>query len=105
MCWPLCQCKGNKNFADITISKTNTEHSYFASEHGKGEGDGEIGVINKNIDKAILHRHVNINSVQDLFTYCLLLGFCLKTQVCIFQKVNFQKYAWNSLSPPYPEAI
>lgn len=64
------QYKGKGNFADIAISETNIERNYFASEHGKGEGDGEIGVINKNIDKAILHRRVTINSVQDLFAYC-----------------------------------
>ena len=64
------QYKGKGNFADIAISQTDIERNYFASEHGKGEGDGEIGVINKNIDKAIIHRRVTINSVQDLFAYC-----------------------------------
>ena len=28
------------------------QRNYYGSEHGKGEGDGEIGVINRAVDRA-----------------------------------------------------
>ena len=47
------------------------ERNYFGSEHGKGEGDGEIGRVNKATEKARLGRRVIINSVSGWYQFCL----------------------------------
>ena len=50
--------------ADIEINR-----NYFGSEHGKGDCDGETGVFNRAVDRAIIGKKVVINDAQDLFTY------------------------------------
>lgn len=37
------QYKGKGSFADLSLSAIPTERHYYGSEHGKGEGDGEVG--------------------------------------------------------------
>ncbi|XP_041455380.1 uncharacterized protein LOC121408110 [Lytechinus variegatus] len=64
------QYKGRGSFADLSLQTVRTERHFFGSEHGKGEGDGEIGLINKAIDRAILSREVVINSAEEMFTWC-----------------------------------
>ena len=44
---------------------------YLGSEHGKGEGDGEVGCVNKATEKARLSRWVIINSPSDWYQFCL----------------------------------
>ena len=50
----VSQYKGRGTFADLSLSPQGTQHNFFGSEHGKGEGDGEIGTIIKAVDRAIL---------------------------------------------------
>ena len=71
------QYKGRNTFADLTFSDVPMERNYYGSEHGKGEGDGEVGCINKSVDYAILGRQVIINNAQDLYTWCKDSPLCL----------------------------
>lgn len=64
------QYKGKGTFADLSLSSKGRERNYYGSEHGKGEGDGEIGVINKAVDKAILGRKIIINSAKEKWEWC-----------------------------------
>ena len=64
------QYKGKGSFADLSLSSGARERNYFGSEHGKGEGDGEIGVVNRAVDQAILGRKVVINSAKDMWGWC-----------------------------------
>lgn len=64
------QYKGKINFADVSLASYPTERNYYGSEHGKGEGDGEIGVINRAIDRAVLGRQVVIRNSQELHDWC-----------------------------------
>lgn len=64
------QYKGKGNFVDISLASIPTERNYYGSEHGKGEGDGEIGVINKKVDQAVLGRQVIVRSAQELYEWC-----------------------------------
>ncbi|KAJ8049262.1 hypothetical protein HOLleu_01941 [Holothuria leucospilota] len=64
------QYKGKVNFADLSLSIYATERNYYGSEHGKGEGNGETGVINRAIDRAILGRQVIVRNVQELYQWC-----------------------------------
>lgn len=64
------QYKSKINFADISLASHPTERNYYGSEHGKGEGDGEIGVINRGIDRAVLGRQVIIRNGEELYEWC-----------------------------------
>jgi hypothetical protein len=44
--------------------------NYFGSEHGKADGDGEIGSINRSLDRAIISRRSQINSASTAYKYC-----------------------------------
>ena len=43
---------------------------YFGSEHGKGEADGETGVISQCIDRHVSSGNVNIRNASDYFDIC-----------------------------------
>ena len=62
------QYKSKGPLADISLSKINTDHSYFGSEHGKSESDGETGVVNHAVERAIVGHQVIINNAQDMVT-------------------------------------
>ena len=64
------QYKGKGTFADLSLSRHNIERCYYGSEHGKGEGDGEIGCLNRSVDLDILGRRVIINNAEDLYKWC-----------------------------------
>ena len=64
------QYKGKGTFADLSLSSETRERNYYGSEHGKGEGDGEIGVVNRAVDRAILGRKLVINSAKDMWEWC-----------------------------------
>ncbi|XP_056020048.1 uncharacterized protein LOC125678236 isoform X3 [Ostrea edulis] len=63
------QYKSKGPFADLALRQENVNRNYFGSEHGKGECDAEIGVINRAIDRAIISKQVIINNSQDLYDY------------------------------------
>ena len=42
----------------------------FGSEHGKNECDGETGVLNRAVDRAIIGNKVIINNAKDMFKFC-----------------------------------
>lgn len=77
------QYKGKVNFADLSLSIYATERNYYGSEHGKGEGDGEIGVINRAIDRAILGRQVIVRE--------MVKSYISGVQSTFQQKQNFLK--------------
>ena len=60
------QYKSKGPLADLSRSSIPTDHSYFGSEHGKSESDGETGVINMAADRAIVGRQVIINDALDM---------------------------------------
>ena len=64
------QYKSKGPFADLALEATKVNRNFFGSEHGKSECDGEIGVINQAIDRAILGNKVIINNAEDMFQYC-----------------------------------
>ena len=66
----ISQYKGRSTFADLSLSSDARERNYFGSEHCKGESDGEIGVVNRAVDRAILGRKVVINTANDLWGWC-----------------------------------
>ena len=55
----------------LAMDSIPIERDYFGSEHGKGEGDGEVGCVNKATEKARLGRQVIINSASDWYQFCL----------------------------------
>ena len=60
------QYRGRGTFADLTLSRWPLQRNFFGSVHGKGEGDGEIGCINKAVDRAIIGRQTVINNAEDM---------------------------------------
>ena len=55
----------------LAMDSIPIERDYFGSENGKGEGDGEVGCVNKATEKARLGRRVIINSASDWYQFCL----------------------------------
>ena len=55
--------------ADLSLCSVPTDHNYFGSEHGKSESDGETGVINQAVDRAIVGRQVVINNALDMVNW------------------------------------
>ena len=53
-----------------THKHISMERGYFGSEHGKSESDGETGVINRALDRAIVGRKVVINSADKMVAWC-----------------------------------
>lgn len=53
------QYKGKGTFADLTNYTEPIQRIYFGSEHGKGEADGETGVVGKSVETAVLCRKVS----------------------------------------------
>ena len=43
---------------------------FFGSEHGKGEADGETGVINRAVDRAVSSGRLTVRNAEDLHTWC-----------------------------------
>ena len=64
------QYKSRGPLVDLSSKCFGTEHSYFGSEHGKSESDGETGMINVSVDRAIIGRKVIINNAQDMMNWC-----------------------------------
>ena len=64
------QYKSKGPLADLSRQNLHTDHSYFGSEHGKSESDGETGVVNHAIERAIVGRQVIINNAQDMVSWC-----------------------------------
>ncbi|XP_060573349.1 LOW QUALITY PROTEIN: uncharacterized protein LOC132731228 [Ruditapes philippinarum] len=64
------QYKSKGPFADIANERIEINRNYFGSEHGKSECDGEIGVLNRSLDRAIIGNKVVLNSAEDVYNYC-----------------------------------
>ncbi|XP_038055143.1 uncharacterized protein LOC119727354 [Patiria miniata] len=93
------QYKGKGTFADLSLSSDARERNYFGSEHGKGEGDGEIGVVNRAVDQAILGRKVVINSAKDMWGWC-----CANlASDSMYSKRSFVYVAKDEISRERPE--
>ena len=43
---------------------------FFGSEHGKGEADGETGVIDRAVDRAVSSDRLTVRNTDDLHTWC-----------------------------------
>ncbi|WAR17806.1 VRTN-like protein, partial [Mya arenaria] len=63
------QYKSKGPFADLAHADVEINRNFFGSEHGKGDCDGETGVFNRAVDRAIIGRKVVINDAHDLFNY------------------------------------
>lgn len=64
------QYKSKGPFADIANNAVKINRNYFGSEHGKSECDGEIGILNRSLDRAIIGNQVIMNSAEDIYSYC-----------------------------------
>ncbi|GFO46529.1 Armadillo repeat-containing protein 5-like isoform x2 [Plakobranchus ocellatus] len=63
------QYKGKGTFADlILMSGMRVQRAFFGSEHGKGEADGETGVLSQAMDRAV-RSGTNISSARDLYQW------------------------------------
>lgn len=64
------QYKGKGPFADLSLQSVQMERSYFGSEHGKSEGDGEIGAVSKMLERGVLGRKVILQNANDVYNFC-----------------------------------
>ncbi|WAR09183.1 hypothetical protein MAR_019141 [Mya arenaria] len=56
--------------ASLSLLETDIDWNYFGSDHGKSEADGELGSLNRAVDKAILGRQVIVSGAEDLQKWC-----------------------------------
>lgn len=62
------QYKGKGSFADRRLlSGLSVERIYFGSEHGKGEADGETGVLSQMLNQAVHGGEAIIRNAKDLW--------------------------------------
>ena len=64
------QYKGRGTFADLSLYTQNVHRVYFGSEHGKGEADGETGVISKSVKSEILCRKSTVTDAASFMKVC-----------------------------------
>lgn len=64
------QYKSKGPLADLSIRTHEVNRNYYGSEHGKGQGDGEIGVLNRALDCAVMGRKLIINTAEDMYSWC-----------------------------------
>jgi hypothetical protein len=64
------QYKGKGTVADMSQIDTNIEWNYFGSDHGKGEADAEVGVVNRALERAIIGKHIILNDASDVYNWC-----------------------------------
>lgn len=61
-------------FGDISFAESDYNFSihrcFFGSEHGKGESDGETGVLKSKLDEAIRGEGLIVNNATDLYNWC-----------------------------------
>ena len=61
------QYKGKGTFADLCLTTgVRFERAYYGSEHGKGEADGETGMLSQMLARAVAGGKVNIRDARDL---------------------------------------
>jgi hypothetical protein len=63
------QYKGTGTVASMSYLAMHIEWNYFGSDHGKGEADGEVGVLNKKMDSDIIGRSVVLNNAADMVSW------------------------------------
>ena len=68
------QYKGRATMAALSINPLRITWNFFGSDHGKGEADGELGVLNRSLDKAILGRKVIISNANDICQWSNIPG-------------------------------
>ena len=55
------QYKGKGTFADLSLTTgVRIERAYYGSEHGKGEGDGETGVLSQVLVRAVAEGSLHV---------------------------------------------
>lgn len=64
------QYKSSRSFADLSLDCTPINRNFFGSEHGKGESDGETGVLNRAVDRAIVGGQVIIRNAKEMYNWC-----------------------------------
>ena len=68
------QYKGRATMAALSINPLHITWNFFGSDHGKGEADGELGVLNRSLEKAILGRKVIISNANDICQWSNIPG-------------------------------
>ncbi|WAR05816.1 hypothetical protein MAR_021185 [Mya arenaria] len=74
------QYKGKGSFADLSLKSIHVDRSYFGSDHGKSECDGELGSINRVVDLALVGRKVVIKNAEDMSSWCSTIHQLPKTR-------------------------
>ena len=66
------QYKGKGTFADLSLMQGfEVEMVYYSSEHGKGEADGETGILSQQLRRAVLGGHINVRHANDLHAWAV----------------------------------
>ncbi|XP_050388651.1 uncharacterized protein LOC126820602 [Patella vulgata] len=64
------QYKSSGPLCDVSLKGHKIVRNYFGSEHGKADGDGEIGLVNRALDRAICGVGTVISSAYDAYRWC-----------------------------------
>ena len=68
-----CQYKCASAFVDLSFAEEDFKfplyRSFYGSEHGKGESDGETGILKTKLDEAVRGGGIVVNNAQDLYNW------------------------------------
>lgn len=97
------QYKGKYAFSYLSKS-VDIERSYFGSEHGKGESDGETGLINKAVHLAIYSRALVISEAIDLINFANCYIADEERQFQLIEKECFDNFL-NKFDMKLPDSL
>ncbi|GFO06624.1 (S)-beta-bisabolene synthase [Plakobranchus ocellatus] len=65
------QYKGKGTFADLSLyTGMQVQRCFFGSEHGKGEADGETGVLSQALGRAVASGRTDVKNASTMFAWC-----------------------------------
>ena len=60
--------QGHGSFYDLTLLPYQPQRCYYGSEHGKGESDGETGILSQALKRAT-HQGINFPSAKEMVDF------------------------------------
>ena len=54
----------------VFVSDVSVQRCYYGSEHGKGEADGETGVITQAVDRMVASNRLTVRNAEDYSNFC-----------------------------------